>query len=246
MAEKGYDLCELLEKINEGSIDKSAFIIGALKDKYRDEFQKKYNYVLEINSKKNLNGKDDKDDNMIKGKALEDLVQFLFVASGMHYKTFSNIHTTTNEIDVLAIVNNQINRKFIRSLYDARYDKILCECKNYQIPVGVTFVGKFCHLTMNSHINIGIMFSVKEIAGTSRDLVQKTYYYREAKDSKVYIIDFSENEFNRFIAGESFFDIVEEKCNELELDVDFKKYFTNHPNECDVNQWISNENDNKI
>lgn len=90
------------------------------------------------------------------------------------------------------------------------------------------------------------MFSVKGIASSSKNLVQKTYYYRENKDSKIYIIDFAENEFDRFIAGESFLDIIEEKRNELELDVDFKKYFINHPNESDINKWLEKEKSDNI
>lgn len=246
MEKIAYQFYELLQKMKDGSIDKPEPFIGVLQDSYRDEFEKKYDYVKNINSKKNLNGKDDKEDNKIKGKALEELVQLLFVASGMNYRTYSNIHTTTNEIDVLAIVNSQYDRAIIRTFYDSKYDKILCECKNYEKPVGVTYVGKFCHLTMNSNINIGIMFSVKGIASSSKNLVQKTYYYRENKDSKIYIIDFAENEFDRFIAGESFLDIIEEKRNELELDVDFKKYFINHPNESDINKWLEKEKSDNI
>lgn len=235
---QAYDLMQIFNQVKEGKIDDIAFRFGFLKDECKDEFKKKFEYACETNKNVGLNGKDNKQDKYIKGKALEDLVQFLFVASGGYYKTISNVHTTTNEIDVLACLSGQIGMYAIKQIYGDKFEKLLCECKNHKERVNVTYVGKFCHLTMNSSVNIGIMFSINGIKKPAKNLIQKTYYYKEKKDEKIYIIDFAKKEFERFINGESFLDIIKEKCNELELDIDFTKYITNHPNENEVQQWL--------
>lgn len=105
----------------------------------------------------------------------------------------------------------------------------------------------FAYWDFNSHINIGILFSWGGIAGSgwnsSKGIVKKTYYLKERKDEKIYILDFNKVEFNRILSGDSFFDVLDEKCTEIELDIDFQRYFKSHPNETKIKKVMCQLNE---
>lgn len=236
------EFCSYFSKLDDEEIGKMPLNIGKLKNEKREVFKDQFDKVDKINSLKKLNGINKSDDNYIKGMELEKLVRMLFSMTGDYYTCCPNIRTSTNEIDLVSFANEKGN--LISIIYGREYKTVLCECKNYSKPVGVTYVGKFSNLTYNSNINIGIMFSWKGMAGrgwnSSKGIVKKTFYLKENMKDKVYILDFNKDDFQKIIKGESFFEILKMKCGEIAMDIDFTRYFIKHPEEEGINTLITN------
>lgn len=72
-----------------------------------------------------------------KGKALENIVKFLLNNSGGIFEVKSNLHTSTNEIDDLVILNKKGKSFAKSSLIDFKGDYFICECKNYKALYGL-------------------------------------------------------------------------------------------------------------
>ncbi|MTK20815.1 acetylglutamate semialdehyde dehydrogenase [Turicibacter sanguinis] len=194
---------------------------------FTPENLKKYNELLKEFEESN----ESKDSS--KGKKLENLVRFIFDNIDV-FEVYSNIYTSTNEIDHLVALSEFGQILARDGLFDIKGNYLLCECKNYTGTIDVTWVGKFCNLVSDQPARIGILFSHKGFRGkgnwdSAKGLVKKFYYRKENYSDKMYIIDFNLNEFKRLGAGESFINIIKEKVQSIETDTDFEKYLTRHP-----------------
>lgn len=232
---EGYSLEEIFDKINELPKDLECFRrLGRITDNYKTAYKEAFDHFVEVNSKENLNGINKDDDNRIKGLALEDLVSLLFEATGGYYEIYRNVRNGTNEVDLLLRFSDKGNG--LSQKLDNRYSKLLCECKNYNSNVKVTYVGKFCNLMQTTNCKVGIMFSCKGFSGVSwggaKGLTKKIYLLKEHAEDKLYILEFKKEDFFDIIKGKSIFEILNDKCMELELGIDeISKYITEHPNE---------------
>ncbi|MBS6644529.1 MAG: hypothetical protein KH366_13200 [Clostridiaceae bacterium] len=230
---QGYTVKEILRYLD--SIPLECFkSLGCLVEEERDSYIDALEHFKNVNSKSKLNGINKDNDNAIKGKALEDLVVTLFKSTGGYFRIYKNLKNNTNELDVLVCYTDKA--KSLSSKLDPRYSKLLCECKNYNTTVKVTYVGKFCHLMQCTSNNIGIFFSYYGLAGknwgSSVGLTKKIYLMREKKEDKLYILDFKLKDFDDILNGKSIFQILDDKCLELELGLDdIMKYIVKHPNQ---------------
>ena len=125
---------------------------------------------------------------------------------------------------------------YLSSLLKSKYASLLCECKNYKEPISVTYIGKFYSLMQSTHNNIGIMFSYKGFSGKNwggaKGLTKKLFLLKENMQDKSYILEFTVKDFQDILDGKSIFNLLDEKCSELELGIDeIKKYIIEHPNE---------------
>ena len=64
-------------------------------------------------------------------------------------------------------------------------------------------------------------------------------YYIESVDEKTFILDFNKTDFERLINGETVFDIIDQKYQELLLDISFEEYIKKHPNEDELEYRIN-------
>lgn len=162
-----------------------------------------------------------------KGKKLEELTRLVFEALGF-FRSYANIHTSTNEIDFLCKLSPAGKNAKSDGFIDFE-DDFLVECKNYSTKVGVTYVGKFASLLESHNKKFGIMVSQKGITGNrwtdSLGLTKKLYL-----KNGVLIISFDLQDFER-LEFESFFSIVESKKDEIINDADISQYITKHPGE---------------
>ncbi len=231
----GYSIEEIIVKINELPKDLECFRrLGRIADNYKETYSKAFDHFIEVNSKDTLNGVNKDDDNRIKGLALEDLVSLLFESTGDYYEVYRNVRNGTNEIDLFLRYSNKGRR--LSQLLNEKYAKLLCECKNYNSSIDVTYIGKFCSLMQTTSNNIGIMFSYNGFSGKSwggaKGLTKKIYLLKERRDEKIYILEFKKEDFADILNGKSIFEILDDKCQELELGIDdIMKYITEHPNE---------------
>ncbi len=167
-----------------------------------------------------------------KGACLEKLVRFIF-SSCIFFNVRPNIHTSTNEIDVLVELTD-IGKQYSQHI-NLKGDYLLVECKNYKKTVGVTWVGKFCSLVLfQSNTRIGILFSHEGFAGknnwvSAKGLARKFHCYKENDSEKLLVLDFNKADFKRLDEGECFLDIFHQKIQDLECDIDITKYLQRHP-----------------
>lgn len=171
----------------------------------------------------------------VKGKLLEDLVHFLFENSGHTYKVKRNIRTSTNEIDDLIELTAKGKTLAGVRILDLKGDFFLCECKNYNKKVGVTYVGKFCHLLQSSNCRLGIIFSYHGISGTNWNgatgITKKFHLLRQRYDEKYYVISFDITDLDKIVNGSTLSELISQKCRALDIDTDFEKYLVCHPAE---------------
>lgn len=208
--------------------------LGYLQKENKALYENAYNHFMDVNAKKNLNGKSQEDDNRIKGKALEDLVSLLFEFTGGYYDVYKNVRNGSNEIDVFLSLSRK--GKCVAQLINNRYKKLLCECKNYKSTISVTYVGKFYSLMQTTNNKVGIMFSYSGFTGASwggaKGLTKKLFLLREREEDRLYILEFTNKDFKDILDGKGLFDILESKCLELEMGLDdITKYINTHPNE---------------
>lgn len=229
------ELIEIIRTIDQAPASWECFKkVGYLNPEKKELYKEKYDYFVYTNGKKNLNGKNQDDDNRIKGKALEDLVSILFDATGEYFNIYRNIRNGSNEVDLLVCYTQKA--KALSLILDKKYSDIICECKNYEGSVKVTYVGKFYSLVQSANMKIGIIFSYNGFSGESwgggAGLSKKLFLLKEQEQDKIYILDFNINDFKSILDGKSLFEILDDKCRGLRLGVDdITKYIVKHPNE---------------
>ena len=216
--------------------------IGKLKSEYKDKFVDLYNRCNEINGKTTYKGLSREETTRLKGQCLEKLLKATFEYTGKYFETYENLGTSTNEIDLLLRLTKR-GKMLCPKVINEYYRTFICECKNYKKPVDVTYIGKFYSLMRVSSLKLGLMVSWKGVGGKGwehgKGLIKKICMSRERIDEKTFILDFNKTDFERLINGETVFDIIDQKYQELFLDFSFEEYIKKHPNEDELEYRIN-------
>ena len=227
-----FELAKLLNNLEHKIAPLST--ISCLDPKHKNRFVEMYNQCEDINGVTEYKGLSQAKTTRKKGQILELLLKSMIAYTGDIFESYENLGTSTNEIDLYLRVREKY-KVFLGNVIDQRYKNIICECKNYQDQVGVTYIGKFYSLISISHKNVAILVSWKGIGGEGWNdgvgLVKKIYMLHEKKEDKIYIIDFNKKDFQRIINGESLLSILDKKCEELENDISFAQYIDRHPHQ---------------
>lgn len=207
--------------------------IGRFSDESRTLFQELYdefNYTGSQSAKRELSSSELK---RRKGQALENLASFLLEHSGGLFRIRRNIRTNSNEIDQFCEIANKGKFLLAHGYIDDRFGSFIGECKNYNVKVSVTYVGKFCSLLLTTTNRLGIIFSREGITGTGwRDgsgLVKKFYLSKENVRERFIIIDINKTDFEVISQGGSFLEILHDKMVSLRLDADYQSLISRHP-----------------
>ncbi len=219
------NLLDLLKQVKESFSNASIC-------KFTEEQKVKYSELF-----KNLadtNGNSSTSD-AIKGKALEEIVAFLLENTGGIFEVYRNIRSNTNEIDHFIRLTPQGKLLSENGLINPLYKDLICECKNYNKSISVTYIGKFYSLLHSHHFRFGILFSYNGVSGNNwsygSGLIKKIYMSDVSSNNNYIIIDFNNNDFKTINDGGNFLDIIENKLISLKLDTDFSKYISKHPNQ---------------
>ena len=152
-----------------------------------------------------------------RGNLLEELIKLITIKT-KNFELFENITNDTNEYDIIIKASDLARKCAYNALPTVIFQPIICECKNYQSTIDVTWVGKFYSLLSISNIKIGIIFSYEGVTGQVENdwsdawgLIRKIYLKDE-----IAIISISKKELGRIVNGENFCDILEEKFIELQ------------------------------
>lgn len=181
--------------------------------KQQTEYNRLYAKFVDANSNKSTPSK-------LKGESLEKLVEYIFNISPL-FSVINNLRTTTNEVDLL-VNSTPMGKAFIDEGFLDFPLPFLCECKNYNKKVGVTWIGKFFSLLSTSNKKFGIMFSYHGISGknwsSANGLTKKINL---STNKETIIIDFSLKDFEEIKNGEAFINIINRKIFQLINDTSY-------------------------
>ena len=196
-----------------------------MKDEDLTEFQRLYDEI----DKGNLSRGE-------KGKKLEELTTLLFEKSVVNLlQVYKNCRTSTNEIDLLVKWTDQANLSGISQSLSFLGDSFLCECKNYEGAVGVTYVGKFCSLMLVTNTDFGVMISWDGVTGRSKWSDSQGLIKKFALSAKKYIIVLEKNDIEKiYTRKKNLFSLIHDKYLALKDDIDYQKYIATHDAEHDL------------
>ncbi len=229
------DLRSYLDQFVQEPLDKfKGFITWTEKDK--NEFKILLDELKKPFDKSKESTKD-------KGDRLENLVDFI-IRKTYFFEIYKNVHTETNEIDEVIVLSDrgkQAIKSFnlSRELIPIGLDIFLGECKNYQSNLGVTYVGKFYSLLSVTGITFGIVFTQKGLTGDSegyKDAYGLTKVLRMVESSKgrdFFILTFTLEDYEKMLAGDTFFDLVKAKKMEMQLASDYTRFITDNKHEAE-------------
>lgn len=221
MQDKGFSLEDYLKLTHSLALMKNQAI--NFNPKHNDKYKE---LVSELENAPN---------NTLKGKKFEKLVDFI-VSNIPIFKTYKNIRTATNEIDIL-IELDDIGKKMLRDgMLGLKSDVLLIECKNYSGKIDVTWVGKFCNIISNSQSRVGILVSNEGFKGrhnwdSAKGLVRKFYYSKERLDEKKFVLDITLDELKKVTIEYNLIELIESKIKAIENDTKFEHFLTKHPAE---------------
>lgn len=165
-----------------------------------------------------------------KGKKLEELSTILFKKSVENlFDVYRNCRTSTNEIDLLIRWTENARLSGINSAFPCFGESFLCECKNYDGPVNVTYVGKFCSLMAVTNTCFGVMVSWDGVTGRSKWSDSKGLIKKIALREERYIIVLDKDDLRQICDREkSVFSIIFDKYVALKNEIDYGKYIMKH------------------
>lgn len=165
-----------------------------------------------------------------KGKKLEELSTILFQKSaGSLLDVYRNCRTSTNEIDLLIRWTERARLSGVQAAFPCFGDSFLCECKNYDGPVNVTYVGKFSSLMSAANTNFRIMISWEGITGRNKWSDSQGLIKKIALREKRYIIVLDKDDLEKiYKKEESVFSVIYDKYIALKNEIDYRQYIDRH------------------
>jgi hypothetical protein len=165
-----------------------------------------------------------------KGDLLEKLTYVLFNEGFSNLLDCTkNCRTSTNEIDLLLTFNEAARFAGVLQAYDFLDGTFLCECKNYNKKVDVTYVGKFYSLLSVTHNKLGIMIAWEGVSGrgkwdSSQGLIKKI-----ALKDNIHILVLDKEDLRRiYEKKDNLFSILKGKYESLLQDIDYTQYIEKH------------------
>ncbi len=163
-----------------------------------------------------------------KGDVLENLASCLMFSEKNVFNLMRNVTTSSNEIDLLVTLSDR-GKMVVPKLYNFLGEKFLCECKNYNRTLGVTYVGKFYSLLKALDSKVGILFTIKGVTGKSDWKDSKAFIHKVALKEDIAILVFELNDYKRIKEDNILFlDLVEEKYQSLMNDISYEQYVSSH------------------
>lgn len=207
----------VIHSIND---DDQLFNEFILEGKVLDEYKELLEYFRLTQTKEKVT-------NQEKGKCLEKLVEYISIHTNL-FEPYRNIRTSTNEIDLLLKTKPGIGTMILKEVLNL--GDVICECKNHNKAIGVTWIGKLYSLLKFQKVSIGILFSYHGFTGSGwNDGVGLCKKLRLVDDT--IIINFCYDDFLAIAHGKSFLKIIYNKINVLKHDTEIFLEEWTHPAE---------------
>lgn len=201
-------------------------------EELNNDFQAINNLELTDDDKLEIQGmideiiKDEETNPYKKGQMLENLI-IKILRSTKIFKCIHNGHTTSNEFDVLVVLNYQG-----RNLRDKEIipkwipDSFLIECKNYKNDVGVSYVGKFYSLIDVSNCELGIFLSRTGVSGRDKSywddavaFIKKINLKYSESNKKRILLDLNLDDIKKVLSEFNIVEIIENRKIEIDTDI---------------------------
>ena len=207
--QSGYTLADLINQLGRHN---SKMLMMS------DEYLTKFSELLSCIEKGNLSKQD-------KGKKLEELSELLFRKSVENlFDIYKNCRTSTNEIDLLIRWTENARLAGINRAFPFMGDIFLCECKNYNGAVSVTYVGKFSSLMSVTNSVFGIMISWDGVTGRNKWTDAKGLIKKIALRENRYIIVLDRADLKEISEKKkSVFSLAYDKYTALKNEIDCKR-----------------------
>lgn len=165
-----------------------------------------------------------------KGQKLEELTSLLFEKSVENlFDVFRNYRTSTNEIDLLIRWTENARLSGINNAFPCFGELFLAECKNYNGPISVTYVGKFCSLMSVTNTVFGIIVSWDGVSGRTKWNDSKGLIKKIALHEGRYIIVIDESDIKQICdKKQNLFSLIYDKYTALHTEIDYNTYIVKH------------------
>lgn len=165
-----------------------------------------------------------------KGKKLEELTSILFNSQNRSFfECKRNIRTSSNEIDLFLSWSEEARINQINNVFTYFGDYFLCECKNYDGKVSVTYAGKFFSLLSLANAKLGILIAWEGITGRGKWDSANGLIRKIALKEGVLIIPIDKHDLKKIYDDETnIYSLVNEKCEALLNDIDYSKFVSKH------------------
>lgn len=161
-----------------------------------------------------------------KGELLEKLTSSLF--NNDLFCIRRNCRAGTNEIDVLVDWSKQARIYGLNSAYPFLGELALCECKNYENSIGVTYIGKFASLLSATSTSTGIMVSWEGVSGQKWSYGSGLIKKLALAEQKMILV-INKYDLKQIRDGSSnLLSILYEKYLSLATDIDYQKHIQSH------------------
>ncbi|EJZ71381.1 restriction endonuclease [Lachnoanaerobaculum sp. OBRC5-5] len=164
-----------------------------------------------------------------KGNKLEELTAVLFAKAFPNiFDVKKNCRTSSNEVDLLVSWKDAASRIGLTNDFDGLGSTFLCECKNYEGKVNVTYVGKFFSLMSYTDTKFGILVAWDGVTGKGWSdglgLIKKL-----ALAEKRYIIVLTKEDFyDIYQRNKNVFELLRDKYQSLKHDIMYDNYVSKH------------------
>jgi len=164
-----------------------------------------------------------------KGNKLEELTAVLFEKAFPNiFDVKKNCRTSSNEIDLLISWKSAASRIGLRNDFDGLGSTFLCECKNYEGKVNVTYVGKFFSLMSYTDTKFGILVAWDGVTGKGWSdglgLIKKV----ALADKRFIIVLTKEDFYYIYQKKKTVFELLRDKYQSLKHDIMYDKYISEH------------------
>lgn len=164
-----------------------------------------------------------------KGNKLEDLTAVLFEKAFPNiFDVKKNCRTSSNEIDLLIRWKDAASRIGLINDFCGLGSTFLCECKNYEGKVSVTYIGKFFSLMSYTDTRLGVLVAWDGVTGKGwtdgLGLIKKI-----ALADKRYIIVITKKDLLEIYKKQkTIFELLRDKYHALKHDIMYDKYISKH------------------
>ena len=163
-----------------------------------------------------------------KGKKLEQLVAILFGEDSL-FDCRQNYRTSTNEIDLLLSWSKKAREAGVANAFPCFGESFICECKNYESKLKVTYVGKFYSLLAVTKMKFGLVVAWEGITGRSEWDASKGLIKKIALGDNTFIVSLDKHDLKQiYNKSQNVYSILMDKFDALKSDISYEKFISPH------------------
>ena len=163
-----------------------------------------------------------------KGKKLEQLVALLFGEESL-FDCRRNFRTSTNEIDLLLTWSKKARDAGIANAFPCFGESFICECKNYEGKLSVTYVGKFYSLLAVTKMKFGLIVAWEGVTGRGEWNDSKGLIKKIALSDDTFIVSIDKDDLTQiYNKSQNIYSLLMNKFDALKCDISYQRFISPH------------------